>query len=86
VVQAKDAKNNDKKVAIKRFCGVFDDLIDAKRILREIMLLRMLKHENLINIVELIQAKNEKDFNEIYLVMEYCDSDLKKLFKVSQFN
>ena len=41
----------------------------------------MLKHENLINIVELIQPKNEKDFDEIYMVMEYCDSDLKKLFK-----
>ena len=80
-MQAKDTKNNNKKVAIKRFSNVFEDLVDAKRILREIVLLRMLKHENLVNIVELIQPKSEKNFDEIYLVMEYCDSDLKKLFK-----
>eukprot|EP00828_Plagiopyla_frontata_P030756 TRINITY_DN4036_c0_g1_i1.p2 TRINITY_DN4036_c0_g1~~TRINITY_DN4036_c0_g1_i1.p2 ORF type:complete len:270 (-),score=41.29 TRINITY_DN4036_c0_g1_i1:587-1396(-) len=81
VVQAKDKKNNNEKVAIKKFCGVFDDLIDGKRILREIVLLRMLKHPNLVNLIEMIQLKNEKNFNEIYMVMEYCKSDLKKLFK-----
>lgn len=69
-------------MAIKKFNGVFEDLIDAKRILREIVLLRMLKHPNLINLIELIQLKNEKNFEEVYMVMEYCQSDLKKLFKV----
>lgn len=47
VVQAKD-KTTGKKVAIKRFTDVFEDEIDAKRILREICLLRKLKHPNLI--------------------------------------
>lgn len=69
-------------MAIKKFCGVFDDVIDAKRILRETVLLRMLKHPNLVNLIELIQLKNEQNFNEVYMVMEYCKSDLKKLFKV----
>ena len=41
-------------MAIKKFNGVFEDLIDAKRILREIVLLRMLKHPNLVNLIELI--------------------------------
>ena len=59
-------------MAIKKFNGVFEDLIDAKRILREIVLLRMLKHPNLINLIELIQLKNEKNFDEVYMVMEYC--------------
>lgn len=72
MVQAKDKQNNNQKVAIKKFNGVFEDLIDAKRILREIVLLRMLKHPNLINLIELIQLKNEKNFDEIYMVMEYC--------------
>ena len=43
---------NDKgeKVAIKRIGGVFDNTTDAKRTLREILLLRHLKHENIIEI------------------------------------
>ena len=38
------------KVAIKRIGGVFDNTVDAKRTLREILLLRHLKHENIIEI------------------------------------
>jgi serine/threonine protein kinase len=34
------------KVAIKKVPRAFDDAIDAKRILREIKLLKKFKHEN----------------------------------------
>jgi len=34
------------QVAIKKIPKAFDDLVDAKRILREIKLLRHFKHEN----------------------------------------
>lgn len=74
-------KNTGEKVAIKRFTEVFEDEIDAKRILREICLLRKLKHPNLIGIIELIPPKDYTNFDEIYMVMEYCHSDLRKLFK-----
>lgn len=33
-------------VAIKKISGVFDDLVDAKRVLREIRFMRILRHEN----------------------------------------
>lgn len=33
-------------VAIKKISAVFDDLVDAKRVLREIRLMRVLRHEN----------------------------------------
>ena len=36
----------NKKVAIKKITNAFKDLIDAKRILREIKLLRFFRHEN----------------------------------------
>lgn len=40
-----------RKVAIKKITEVFDDLTDAKRILREMKLLRHLGvHENIINV------------------------------------
>ena len=39
------------KVAIKKIPRAFDDVVDAKRILREITLLRQMNHENIVNIV-----------------------------------
>lgn len=38
------------KVAIKKIPRAFDDVVDAKRILREITLLRQMEHENIVNI------------------------------------
>ena len=38
----------DQKVAIKKIPKMFADLIDAKRILRELKLLRHFQHENII--------------------------------------
>jgi mitogen-activated protein kinase 1/3 len=74
-------KSTNKKVAIKRFNNIFEDLIDCKRILREVTLLRKLKHPNLITIVDIIEPKEPETFETLYIVMDYCQSDLKKLFK-----
>jgi len=52
-------KQTKQKVAIKKVKDAFDDLVDAKRILREIKLLSFLimaeyfNHENIIKIVDL---------------------------------
>ena len=80
VVEAKKLSTGQ-KVAIKRMNNLFEDLIDCKRILREIYLLRLLKHENLISIIELILPPDHENFDHLYVVTEYCQSDLKKLFK-----
>ena len=74
-------KSTGKKVAIKRFNSIFEDLVDCKRILREITLLRKLQHLNLISIIEIVEPTNLETFDTVYLVMDYCQSDLKKLFK-----
>jgi mitogen-activated protein kinase 1/3 len=74
-------KSTNKTVAIKRFNNIFEDLIDCKRILREVTLLRKLKHPNLITIVDIIEPKDPESFDTLYIVMDYCQSDLKKLFK-----
>ena len=37
-------------MAIKKIPKVFDDLVDGKRILREIKLLALLEHENVISV------------------------------------
>jgi mitogen-activated protein kinase 1/3 len=80
VAQAKERATGN-KVAIKRIGQIFEDLIDGKRILREIAILRRLHHPNIVNIVEIVKPENLKSFNEIYVVLEYAQSDLKKLLK-----
>lgn len=74
-------KSSGKKVAIKRLNGVFEDLIDCKRILREVTLLRKLNHPNLIRVLDILEPEDPANFENLYVVLEYCQSDLKKLFK-----
>jgi mitogen-activated protein kinase 1/3 len=45
VISAMDTVN-DRQVAIKKIRSAFDDRIDAKRILREIKLMKRFEHEN----------------------------------------
>lgn len=74
-------KSTGKKVAIKRLNKIFDDVVDCKRILREITLLRALSHPNLVNLIEILEPSDLKTFDTLYFVLEYAQSDLKKLFK-----
>jgi mitogen-activated protein kinase 1/3 len=68
-------------VAIKRCKHLFQDLVDCKRILREISILSELKHINVVRISDIVQPDSMDTFDELYMVMEACDSDLKKLMK-----
>ena len=74
-------KATGKKVAIKRLHNIFEDNIDCKRILREIKLLRCLKHETIVELLEVLEPKDPANFNTIYMIMEYAQSDIKKLVK-----
>ena len=70
------------RVAIKKIDKVFDDTIDCKRILREITLLRKLKHPCVVNLIEVLQpSKNLDNYQTIYLVFEFAESDIKKILK-----
>jgi len=44
--------NSKQKVAIKKVPKAFEDLIDAKRIVREIKLLKFFDHENIIALID----------------------------------
>ena len=63
--------------------NIFEDEIDCKRILREITLLRKLKHPFVVELIEILEPKDPKTFDTIYTVMEYAESDLKKVIKSS---
>ena len=74
-------KPTGKKVAIKKMDGVFDDEIDCKRILREVMLLRRLKHPYVVELFDIIEPVNPTSFVTLYVVLELAESDLKKVIK-----
>jgi len=74
-------KPTQKKVAIKKMDGVFEDEVDCKRILREINLLRKVDHPYVINIIDVIEPKNLDTFDTVYVVLELAESDLKKVIK-----
>jgi len=69
----------NRKVAIKKIPKAFDDLIDAKRILREAKLLRHFKHENIIALRDLVGPTEDEPFEDIYMVLDFMETDLHKI-------
>ena len=51
--------------------------------LREVTLLRKLNNPYIVGLIEILEPKDHDNFNTIYVVMEYAESDLKKLIKSS---
>ena len=84
VIEAID-KIKKTRVAIKRINDLFIDLIDTKRILREITLLLFMKNPFIVELLDIIYDKTKKDFNCIYLIFEFLPSDLKKLIKSNNY-
>ena len=74
-------KTTKRKVAIKRVTCLFEDLIDTKRILREITLLRFMKNQFIVELLNIIYDKDDPFFDTIFLIFECLPSDLKKIIK-----
>lgn len=72
------------RIAIKKVEGVWRHRIFAKRVLRELRLLRMMKHENIINIETIIQPESREKFNDVYVVTELMDTDLAQIISSKQ--
>lgn len=61
--------------------NVFEDEVDCKRILREVTLLRRLKHPYVVELFDIIEPKDLESFDSLYVVLELAESDLKKVIK-----
>lgn len=72
----------DKKVAIKKFKTPFGDPMFAKRVYREIKLMKCVKHKNIITFLDSFSPQqNLNDFSDVYVVTELMDADLSKVIK-----
>ena len=86
VVCAADDATTGRRVAIKKIANVFGDLVDAKRILREIKLLRHFgSHENIVQVKDLVTVPpNTIDFQDVYIVTNLMESDLDRIITSRQ--
>ncbi len=69
-------KESGEIVAIKKFKESEDDEIVRKTTIREVKILRMLKHENVVQMKEAFRRKGK-----LYLVFEYVEKNLLELLE-----
>ena len=81
------------KVAIKKVPKAFEDLIDAKRIVREIKLLskfiilflsyhfplEFFDHENIIGLVDVQKPPAPTGFEDIYIITDLMETDMHRV-------
>ncbi|CAM9900835.1 unnamed protein product, partial [Discosporangium mesarthrocarpum] len=81
-----DDSIGDRQVAIKKIGDVFSDLVDAKRIVREIKLLRHFDgHENIINIIDIMtNPPGTTNFKDVYIVTNLMESDMDRIISSGQ--
>ncbi|KAF3631504.1 Mitogen-activated protein kinase -like protein NTF3 [Capsicum annuum] len=77
-------RETNEKVAIKKINNAFENRVDALRTLRELKLLRHLRHENVIALKDVMMPIHRRSFKDVYLVYELMDTDLHQIVKSSQ--
>uniref|UniRef100_A0A8B9GXB8 mitogen-activated protein kinase n=1 Tax=Astyanax mexicanus TaxID=7994 RepID=A0A8B9GXB8_ASTMX len=73
------------RVAIKKLHRPFQSRLFAKRAYRELRLLKHMKHENVIGLLDVFTSEISLDrFQDFYLVMPFMGTDLGKLMKMER--
>ena len=84
VVQAKQ-RSTGKVVAIKLIDNIFKSEYDSKKIVREVQIMRQLTqmegNQFTTKLYDIITPKNLDNLTYIFIVMEYMQTDLKKIFQ-----
>eukprot|EP00246_Nothoceros_aenigmaticus_P012175 TRINITY_DN3643_c0_g2_i4.p1 TRINITY_DN3643_c0_g2~~TRINITY_DN3643_c0_g2_i4.p1 ORF type:complete len:545 (-),score=70.00 TRINITY_DN3643_c0_g2_i4:120-1754(-) len=82
VCSAIDIRSGE-KVAIKKINDIFEHVSDATRILREIKLLRLLRHPDIVEVKHIMLPPSRREFRDIYVVFELMESDLHQVIKAN---
>lgn len=83
VCAAKDTQTKG-DVAIKKIPKAFQDLVDAKRVLREIKILKFFDHENIVNLMDIQKPPQQTGYEDVYIITELMEADLHKLIYSKQ--
>ncbi|KAJ0250474.1 Mitogen-activated protein kinase 18 [Hirschfeldia incana] len=83
VVCAAIDTHTGERVAIKKINDIFEHISDALRILREVKLLRLLRHPDIVEIKSIMLPPSKREFRDIYVVFELMESDLHQVIKAN---
>ena len=72
-------KRENRNVAIKKVGNAFEDLVDAKRIVREIKLLRYFDHDNIVSLYDIPKPPSRTGYNDIYIISDLMETDLHRV-------
>ena len=67
-------------VALKKIFDAFQNATDAQRTYREIVYLQQMDHENIVKLLQVMKADNDRD---IYLVFEFMETDLHSAIRAN---
>jgi len=73
-------KQTQDVIALKKIFDAFQNATDAQRTFREIMYLQRMDHENIIQLLYVMKAENNRD---IYLAFEYMETDLHAVIRAN---
>ncbi|KAI9996708.1 hypothetical protein PInf_014451 [Phytophthora infestans] len=79
VIAVKDVVNGGDNLAVKKITNIFEDLVDAKRILREVRLLGHFHHKNITRLHDLSPPPSRKQFDDMYIITELMETDLHQV-------
>jgi len=80
MVAAFKETDTGRNIAVKKITNAFEDLIDGKRILREVKLLQQFDHENIVKILDLYPPESQQ-FDDVYIVQELMEMDLTRVIR-----
>lgn len=87
VFKARDRQNKSKTVALKKVLMENEKEGFPITALREIRILQLLRHENIVNLIEICRTKatsNNRHKSTFFLVFDFCEHDLAGL--LSNYN
>ena len=74
VCAAEDSGQENRVYAIKKCKKIFQSRTLAKRTLRELRLLRLFEHENIVKIRSVLRPLDRHNFAEIYIIFEIMET------------
>lgn len=76
-----NGKKHETLVVIKKINKVFEHKVYAQRTLRELKIMRLLEHENVLAARSIFLPESVQKFTSLYVVMDIMETDLAQIIK-----